>query len=175
MAKSIFISYSRKDTPIIDAITKLMRFNKQRVFLDRDSINPGEKWKDMLEKAITNCDQLILFWCCHSGKSEWVKKEFELGIKLQKPIVPVLCCDFPTDEKISEFMWLDFRGVIAHQCTKHHKKNPKKIMNPIEDGTLSDIMEDTRPLINLPEEYYLLNYALYKIDEEPLYFYNQKS
>jgi hypothetical protein len=129
MNKKTFISYSKRDSDIVQAITKLLQTQGNEVFVDYESIKPGEKWRESLQKAIERSDQLILFWCCHSGKSEWVKYEFEQGTKLGKPIIPVLCCDYPADDEVGEFQWIDVRPIIKHQCFDHEKTNPKNIIN----------------------------------------------
>lgn len=123
--KSTFISYSQEDDKIANSVTSLLRTQGNTIFLDKDSIQPGTKWKEALYDAIKKSDLLIILWCCHSAKSEWVDYEFELGVQFQKPIIPVICCKFPTNKEISEFQWINLSDVITHPCNNNCCKTNK--------------------------------------------------
>src|SRR4030095_9679850 len=94
-----FISYSKTDSKLITGMVKMLRTQGGKVILDQDFL-PGTKWKFEIDEAITVADQIIVFWCCHSSRSEWVKYEMQKSLTLGKPIIPILCCGFEVDESI---------------------------------------------------------------------------
>ena len=48
----VFISYVRDDAPVVGYIVEILRANGIEVWLDKDSIEPGVRWKDAIRKAI---------------------------------------------------------------------------------------------------------------------------
>ncbi len=120
----IFISYSSKDANLVVAITKLLKIRSNRVFLDRESIEPGDLWEDVLNSALENADQVIVFWCCHSSESKWVDYEIEKSVQLGKSIIPVLLCTFPVHSYLKKFQWIDMQDVVLHNCNPHEYSEP---------------------------------------------------
>ena len=52
--KYVFISYVREDSEIVIRLKNLLqRAGEINVWLDRDSIEPGQRWKDTIRKAIS--------------------------------------------------------------------------------------------------------------------------
>lgn len=119
-SKTTFISYSSQDETLIEGVTKMLR-TQGRIFRDKDSIQPGENWKESIDKAIEKARQVIVFWCCHSAESEWVKYELLKAMELKKPIIPVLCCGCKVDAAIRQFQWIDIRKIIRHDCSRPNR------------------------------------------------------
>ncbi len=117
--RNTFISYSHIDKDKIMPVAEMLRVQGGKVFLDKDSIAPGTNWKKEIDKAISNSDQVILFWCCHADESEWVRYELSKGLELEKKIIPIICCGYELDENMKEIQWIDLRGVILHDCIGH--------------------------------------------------------
>src|SRR3954471_16469863 len=63
MAGHIFISYVREDAAIVDALASDLEARGVKVWLDRKSLAPGERWRDAIRHAIQNGD---LFVACFS-------------------------------------------------------------------------------------------------------------
>src|SRR4030095_12018090 len=76
------------------------------------------KWEPQLSKALDEAEIIILFWCKHSAKSDYVKKEYEQAIKNNKDILPVLLDDSKLEENLSEYQWIDFQNIISHNEIK---------------------------------------------------------
>jgi TIR domain len=62
MSEQIFISYRREDTAgttgrLFDRLAH--RFPRSRIFIDVDSIEPGESFLKDIEQAVASCDVLI--------------------------------------------------------------------------------------------------------------------
>ncbi len=62
----LFVSYSREDEPIVKPVVQLLRVTESKVFLDVDSIAPGERWQEELESSLSRADKICVFWCLHS-------------------------------------------------------------------------------------------------------------
>jgi TIR domain len=114
-AADVFISYSSEDRDKIDPIVQLVRaLKKDSVFVDFISIRPGEKWADEIIKALEHCQTVLVFWCEHSAVSDWVRQEYEEGIRANKEIIPILLDDTEVPDPLRAYQWLDFRRNEPH-------------------------------------------------------------
>jgi hypothetical protein len=52
MGQHVFVSYSRLDQIVVDRIVSTLRSSGIKVWLDRDSIKPGQRWKRAIKEAI---------------------------------------------------------------------------------------------------------------------------
>jgi HEAT repeat protein len=50
----VFLSYVRENSDIVDRLAKELRDSGVTVWLDRNNIEPGARWKDAIKKAIQN-------------------------------------------------------------------------------------------------------------------------
>lgn len=48
----VFLSYVREDSRIVGYIAEVLRKNDITVWVDRDNLNPGERWRDAIRTAI---------------------------------------------------------------------------------------------------------------------------
>jgi hypothetical protein len=108
----VFVSYSRKDAKLVKPIVDMIRATQgvdDWVFYDQDSIQAGKKWRPQSDKALSDADQVFLFWCAHSASSVEVKKEWESGLQLDKDFVPVILDATPVPSRLAEFQFVDMR------------------------------------------------------------------
>jgi hypothetical protein len=112
----IFVSYSTDDGHLVDGLVRLLKLSGRRVFIDRNSIQPGDLWERSLRQAITGSEQIILLWCCHSSESKWVAVEIEQAVEESKPIIPLLLCGKFIPEPVAKYQWIDLRYVVTHPC-----------------------------------------------------------
>jgi hypothetical protein len=102
----VFISYRRSDTSadagrLYDALRR--RYGRDSVFMDVDSIRPGEDWVVAVEDAVGRCDALLALigreWNDvrdENGKRrledefDRVRLEIEAALKNRKAVIPVL-------------------------------------------------------------------------------------
>jgi hypothetical protein len=110
-----FVSYSTADRRFVEPIVQVLRTATTDVFLDRDSIAPGDKWKDVLTERLETADTLVLFWSHNAEKSKWVTKEWHTAAGAGKRILPVLIDDTPLPEALGDFQWIDFRHLRRRQ------------------------------------------------------------
>lgn len=69
----VFISYVRQDHDIVDQLALDLRSLGVEVWVDRERIRPGERWKDAIRKAIREGS---FFLCCFSLNYESRLKSF---------------------------------------------------------------------------------------------------
>lgn len=103
---TVFISYRRADSSadagrLYDALRR--RFGRENLFMDVDSLRPGEDWVDAVEGAVTRCDVLLAVigpdWMgAADGEGnlrlhkelDRVRLEIEAALRHGKPVIPVL-------------------------------------------------------------------------------------
>lgn len=138
-AADVFISYSTEDRERIGPIIQLIRATKKdSVFQDFSSIRPGQKWADEIMKALERCRTVLVFWCVHSAASDWVRQEYEAGIRGNKEIIPILLDDTEVPDPLRVYQWIDFRrdephgglfgfvsGVFRRSNTRHYYPRDK--------------------------------------------------
>jgi hypothetical protein len=93
----VFISYRRSDTrQIAGWIAAELRKEGVEVFLDTITISPGASWKSEIERAITNCDALLVLignnwdYSRLTDSMDMVRVEISLALQLGRPVFPVL-------------------------------------------------------------------------------------
>jgi hypothetical protein len=79
--KTAFASYAAKDRrEVAGRIRSLEISTGIDVFFDRQSIRPGEKWKEKLRNEIGSRDIFWLFWSRKAMKSKWVDWEWRTAL-----------------------------------------------------------------------------------------------
>jgi hypothetical protein len=79
----IFISYSRRDRDWAEAIEKLLKSGRYRVFRDQSELRVGEKITRLLNE-VRRSTMLVLLVSEHSMASDWVHDE--LSAYLDRPV-----------------------------------------------------------------------------------------
>src|SRR6185295_1470315 len=117
---TIFISYRRADASadagrLYDALRR--RFGRENIFMDVDSLRPGEDWVEAVEAAVTRSDVLLAIigpeWVGakdEQGESrlskefDRVRLEIEAALRNGKPVIPVLVegASMPTSAELPE-------------------------------------------------------------------------
>ena len=125
-------------------VVQLLRA-RDDVFYDVDSIPAGERWRGALLQAIDNASHFYLLWCIHSADSPEVESEYQRAISGNKRLVPVLLDSTPLINPLTEYQWVDFRGVAdGHQAagspppapsvsTRDDLREPPPPLSPSED------------------------------------------
>jgi len=106
-----FISYSRADKKSVEPFTRLLLANNVFTFRDEESVLPGEKFREEIERSLKKAVCVLVFWSKNSSKSNEVKFEYELGISLGKRIVPVLLDRTALPAELSQRQYIDFSNM----------------------------------------------------------------
>ena len=101
MKYNVFISYSRKDSEIIDRIEKELKRYGITSFIDRTGINPGEDYAEVIAKVIFESDLMLFVWSENSNQSKETANEVALAIDFEKPIIPFKIGKFQADYKLA--------------------------------------------------------------------------
>jgi hypothetical protein len=86
----IFVSYSRKDTEIVDRLLVELYEASHEVWIDRAGIRGGKQWRQQIVTAIDNSDILLLILSPNSIKSDNVRKELDLAEGVKKRVLPIV-------------------------------------------------------------------------------------
>ena len=117
----VFVSYSRHDEALAKPLAGLLGVAAdEAVFLDIDSLKPGDSWEAEIEHAIRASAVFVLCWCCESSRSEFIKKEINIALEdAEKLLVPVLLCATPLPSPLKERQWINLQGRVMHVCDGH--------------------------------------------------------
>ncbi len=85
----VFISYSRTDVDAANAFAALLRTSGHSVFIDYQSIAPGEDFPERLASEIEKSDMLLYLVSSASVGSRWVKSEVQYAFNHSKQIIVV--------------------------------------------------------------------------------------
>jgi hypothetical protein len=86
----IFISYSRKDKGFVDGLVQDLGENGFEVWIDREDIVGGERWRAQIVEAIRSCDAFLIILSPQSVASDNIAKELALAEKNKRRIIPVV-------------------------------------------------------------------------------------
>lgn len=79
--RSVFVSYSSDDRPLVNAKLDLLRAMNVRLFFDAETLRAGDDWERKLRDSLDECDLFLLFWSHRSAASKWVQREVELAVE----------------------------------------------------------------------------------------------
>jgi hypothetical protein len=109
VTERVFVSYSHQDASLVTPVVRLLRSTNEFVFLDSDSIKPGQKWRQALSDAMDQASLVVVFWCAHSNRSAEVESEYLSAIAARKDVLPVLLDSTPVPPALDQYQWIDFR------------------------------------------------------------------
>jgi tetratricopeptide (TPR) repeat protein len=78
MAK-LFLSYSRRDQARAHRFTEWLEREGHDVWRDEDDIGGGASFSSEIEKALRDCDAVLVLWSTDSVQSAWVRDEAGYG------------------------------------------------------------------------------------------------
>jgi TIR domain len=116
----VFVSYSRHDEEVVRPLAGLLAgVTAKPIFLDIESIKPGDLWESDIEDAVRSSEVFVLCWCCQSEQSKFVKREIRLAVAVMgKRLIPVLFCSVPLPRALEDRQWVDLSGGISHTCRR---------------------------------------------------------
>jgi hypothetical protein len=109
----IFISYSRKDTGMADEFAAKLEESGHEVWIDRENMRGGRRWRTQIVNAIGRSDVFIVFLSWDSVGSDNVIRELTLAHEKKLHIVPILL----EQVEISPEMEFQLAGLQQIDCT----------------------------------------------------------
>lgn len=140
----VFISYSHEDVSIVLPIIKLVRsIRDDLVFHDVQDIRAGKPWEPQIVNALNQAEIVIVFWCSHSSKSDYVRKEYLKAIENNKDVLPIILDKTELSLELSKYQAIDFGNIFMHNI-----KPPKVISYTIQGsyGLLTLINYNSRKI-----------------------------
>lgn len=86
----IFISYSRKDTKIVDSIHKKLSESGFDIWLDSEDVQGGDLWRRQIVEGISSCLAFVIVLSPNSVQSNNVRKELDIAEGKGRKIYPVM-------------------------------------------------------------------------------------
>ncbi|MBN1954054.1 MAG: TIR domain-containing protein [Anaerolineae bacterium] len=106
----VFISYAHKDAGfVLPLATRLQQYDV-RVWLDDWSIQPGDNWDLVIDRAIDNCTHFLVVLSPYSVESLEVMGELRAALDERKKIVPVLYQECRIPRALRLIHYIDFTG-----------------------------------------------------------------
>ena len=102
MAYHVFVSYSTKDLLQVNLLKNELEQNGISVFIAEYSVVPGEILKDVIVKAINDCNLFVVIWSENSSSSDYVRQEIGVATGANKKILPII---LDADDKIPAFLY----------------------------------------------------------------------
>jgi hypothetical protein len=146
----IFLSYARKDVTTINRLVAKLETNGYRVWVDREDLTGGERWRERIADAIKQADAFLLFLSPAAIVSENVSKEIDLAIDNHKRIIPieiesVIGRQSRIDYEIAGLQRIDltedvdsrFPGVLKTLLKLNHERAASAVIEP-DKGLASD-------------------------------------
>ncbi|HEY6048741.1 MAG TPA: toll/interleukin-1 receptor domain-containing protein, partial [Sphingomicrobium sp.] len=125
MAK-LFLSYSRKDAAKAERFTSWLEREGHDVWRDEDDIGGGASFSAEIEKALNDCDAVLVLWSAESVKSAWVRDEAGYGRDAGK-LIP-----FTLDGTEPPLGFRQFQAIgLAGWKRSGEPPNPERIRNAI--------------------------------------------
>lgn len=136
-----FISYSRRDTELVDNFVSHLQKAGLDIWLDREDIKAGNSWRVQIVEAIDDCDAFVLMLSGNSGASTNVHKEVILAQDSKKTIFIVMLEPVKVPAEIRyqlaglQFINLELLGfdTAAAQLTEALQEHLKKIKSAEEN------------------------------------------
>ena len=125
----VFISYSRRDTNVVEKICKAFDDNKISYFIDRQGIGGGLEFPKVIAEAILSSQIFLFIASENSYKSKFAQSEvvFAFNKKQKSDIIPYIIDDSALPSELE----LTFSATIWRRKSKH----------PIETTLVDDVLK----------------------------------
>lgn len=85
----VFISYSRQDTRIVDRLVRELEAAAVEIWIDREDIPGGAKWRRQIVDAIEGADAVLVALSPNADASDNMRKELDIADEAKKRFLPV--------------------------------------------------------------------------------------
>ena len=150
MSRPIFLCYRRTDSSVTGRVRDAIRyrFGDESVYMDTSASAAGERWPTALENAIDDADVVIVVispnWITQGDEwgrrridqaGDWVRREIELALTAQKPIVPLLVGEARMPPK--EAFPVEIAGLTEWQGRRLNDESWDHLIEPLLDELAS--------------------------------------
>lgn len=142
--RSVFVSYSRKDSDLVQPLVSILRGVGASVAIDV-AITPGSKWRTVIVNAIEACDAVLLFWCEHAAYSGEVAREWQHALKLGKSIIPIRLDGTDLKGPLAQYQAVDMKAFAVANHFGLPRPGSSVSSSPISVDRGDDAMTATPP------------------------------
>lgn len=109
MKPTLFISYSRQQTPFVDRFVDHFEDQGYPIWLDYQRLVPAKPWMEQIQNGIKESDVFLLIVSKDSIASKNVEPEWRLALSLKKRILLIIFEACPLPVELQNCEWVDFR------------------------------------------------------------------
>lgn len=108
MSHSVFISYSRRESPFVDVLLDALEQEGVDVWVDYHSLVPAKPWPDQILEGIRQADVFLLVVSNDSMSSANVRSEYQYAIEQKKRIILIIFEAVSLPPALQNREWIDF-------------------------------------------------------------------
>ena len=113
----VFISYSSKEQSAANSIRGILLDEGIKTWMAPWDIPVGNKYAEVINRAIKNCSCFILVLSEHAQNSIWVAKEVERAVNYRRPIIPVVIEEVILNDEFELYISTD-QSIILQKINK---------------------------------------------------------
>lgn len=134
--RHVFVSYSRRDSEIVNYIVARLTKDGFHVWLDREAIKGGDVWREAIVEAVDNAYACVLMLSPASVASDNVRKEVDLADGASKDLIPMMLAPVELPAKLryqlAGIQWIEYyrdpEAKYAELAEVLHARKPQQIL-----------------------------------------------
>src|ERR1044071_9096624 len=136
MSHSVFISYSRRESPFVDVLLGVLEDEGLEVWVDYHSLVPAKPWLDQILKGIRQADVFLLVVSKDSMLSENVRSEYQYALEQRKRIILIIFEAASLPSTLQHCEWIDFHRSFSKKKKELllHLDHPAQHSTPPQAG-----------------------------------------
>ncbi len=136
--KSVFISYSSKDTEIVNEVVNMLETSGISYWKAPEMIPAGSNYAKEIPRVICECNIFLLIISEDSQRSIWVEKEIDFAINNRKVIVPLKL----TEGKLTDMFSFYLNNIQMVNYNGNLKKTLRVLRTRIETLLSKESLKD---------------------------------
>src|ERR1700752_3128744 len=128
MPHSVFISYSRRESPFVDVLLEALEDEGGNVWVDCHSLVPAKPWLDQILEGIRQADVFLLVVSKASIASANVEIEYKDALEQKKRVILIIFEAVNLPPSLQACEWIDFRTAFRRK----KKELMARLDKPIE-------------------------------------------
>lgn len=151
MEYDVFISYSRKDLPIVQVVCELLSDSGITYWYDCNEVPPGDTFFSTIVTAIRNSRLTLFISSANSNKSLYVSKEVAVAFNEGKYIIPYRIDMSPFNDRL-ELVFSDVNWIDAYPFEREKARDLVKSIGTILKHNVSTRSNDReREIIDMSQ------------------------
>lgn len=130
MSHSVFISYSRRESPFVDVLLEALEEEGVDAWVDYHSLIPARPWLDQILEGIRQTDVFLLVVSKESMASANVRSEYQYALEQKKRIILVIFEAVSLPPALQNCEWIDFHTSFS----KKKKELLAQLDTPIQQS-----------------------------------------